>query len=450
MTDPNVTILNGAWSLLWRATSPYYLPAVLAKGGTFGSTHIPPLTTVAIPDSTTFQLYSSSVWGNVTIQLTSATVTGLPDVQPVSFLPSADARSVTATVSFTKLTFGGSYEIDGTGVVGCAMDLAESQAYNVPVVEAEAGAQAPPANMDLARGYRDELVRGANGVGLVGKYYDHNDTINLILRGDNAFAKVWPNGVRPGAHNTAYYMGLTANAATPEHRGDPDYTVGGNDTGNVSHGVYMQTMLVGTCNHYISTDPDRAEAYRSLRDDAAEFRKYTDHYPNPMTVDTVLAAVQNTTPLSAAELAAVPEPEVVREARLAAERDFPELQRQAEAEAAARAQQAVTYKSTGKFKFEFAMPTLTFSGTVVPSGIPPNLTLTATLTSLKAAIPSMKIDLITNSDPTLTADTQGEIDNAQWFQNVLGSGVNAQLGSPSVLSYLSGLINQAIVNIIGG
>jgi hypothetical protein len=450
MPDPNVAILNNAWALLWRQTSPYYLPTILANGATFGGTHIPSLAKVTVPDIGSIPLYSSDTWGNVSITLTSADVSGLPSVQNRSFTPSSDARSVTATVGFSELTFAGSYEVDGTGAVGCAMDVADALAITIPTALAAgmADSPVPPENMDLARQYRDQLVQSRNGVTLVGKYYDHNDTVNLILSQDNAFTRAWPNGVPEAEHNTAYYMQVTADAtADPD---DPDYTVGGNDTGYLYHGAYMQAILIATCNYYRTHDPDRADAYAALAQDAATFKGYTDQYPNPMTAGAVMSAVQNAQPMSATELAAVPEPEAVRAGRLAGERDFHELQRRALAERAAQEQQATTYKSTGNFSFGFPMPTLTFSGTVAIAGIPPRQTLTVELTSLSADIPYLKINLLTSTDPTFAVDAQNQINNAQWFQQVLGTKVNAQLGSDEVLSYLSGVINQAISNINSG
>jgi hypothetical protein len=208
-------------------------------------------------------------------------------------------------------------------------------------------------------------------------------------------------------------------------------------------------MLVGTC-HYYKNDPVHGDACTALAHDAATFQGYTNLYPDPMTADQVMTAVQNTPQMSAEELARVPEPEAVRHARLAAERDFPRLQRAAHAERAARQAQATTYKSTGHFSFGFAMPTLTFSGTVTASGIQPRLTLTVTLTKLSADIPNVAIRFLTNTDPAFAADAQSYIDDAQWFQKVLGAGVNSRLGSADVLSYLSGVVNQAITNITSG
>jgi hypothetical protein len=450
MPDPNVTILNNAWALLWRPSSAYYLPTVLANGATFGSTHIPSMSKVDVPDIGTIPLYSSDTWGNVSIKLTSATLSGLPSVQNQSFTPSSDARSVAAIVAFGELTFAGTYEVDGTGLVGCAMTWAESQAYG-PYgpggAEAEVGEPVPPQNMDLARQYRDQLTNSNHGVALISKYYDHNDTVNLVLGQNNAFTRRWPGGVTPQAPKTPYYMQMTANATA--NPGDPDYAIGGNDTGYQEHGAYMQGLLIATCQYYEQNDPVNAEAYAALATDAATFKGYTDQYPDPMTADQVMAAVQNAQPMPSEDLAAVPEPEPVRRGRLAAERDFPELQRAAMAEEAAQAAALNTYTSTGDFSFSFPMPTLTFTGGVTINGIPPNQILTAKLTSLSAAIPTIKITLLTNTDPNLAADAQSQIDNAQWFQKVLGTNVNAKLGSDQVLTYLSGVINQAIANILG-
>jgi hypothetical protein len=438
MPDPNVVILNSAWSLLWRQTSPYYLPTILANGATFGNAHIPALATVALSDIS-IPLFTSDVWGNVSIKLTSATVRGLPTIQNRSFTPSSDARSITAQVAFQTLTFSGSYELDGTGLAGCAMDVAGFKAYN----PADAP---PPEYMDLARQYRDRLVRSNNGAALVGKYYDHNDAVNVILNGDNVFTRRWPGGATPTAPNTAYYMRMTADATA--HPDDPDYTVG--DDGYQMHGGFMEASLVRACLDEAEHDSVNADALRALAKDAVDFKGYTDHYPDPMTADGVMAKVTNAQPMTAAELAAVPEPEAVRAGRLAAEQGLDELRRTIAAERAARAHDAPTYKSTGRFSFDFPMPSLTFSGTVAIRGIQPHLTITATLKSLQAEIPSLQIRLLTSTDPRLTADSQTVIDAARWFQKSLGSYVNAKLGSEEILSYLSGVINQAILNILAG
>ncbi|HET7505707.1 MAG TPA: hypothetical protein VFK02_32025 [Kofleriaceae bacterium] len=450
--NPNVLILQKAWALLWDPSSSYYLPNILQNGGTFGTTTIPSLAQVTIPDVPAIPLYSSSTWGDVDITLSSMLLSGLPAIQAQAFVPASDASSVSATVAFSKLTFAGLYKVDGTGLVGCGMDLAESSAYQGGGAGAASaqGSGPPPANMDLARGYRDQLAQTNNGIALVSKYYDHNDTVNLILGQDNAFTEAWPGNAptNPPANNTWYYMQVTSNAGA--NPGDPSYQVGGNNIGYLTHSAYMQSMLIGTCQYYAKQDPDNAEQYLALASDASTFQGYTNQYPDPMTVDEVLSAVQNTTPMSAAALAAVREPDAVRIGREAAARDFDALHNRALARHAARVAQATTYKSTGRFQFSFAMPTLTLTGTVAISGIPPSQTLTVTLTGLTAAIPSIAIDLLTGTDPSFTADAQDQINNAQWFQKVLGTKLNAQLGSASVLSYLSGIFNQAITGALAG
>jgi hypothetical protein len=304
--------------------------------------------------------------------------------------------------------------------------------------------------MDLARAYRDSLVQSPNGTALVSSYYDHNDTVNLILNQDNAFTGAWPYNcpANPAAQNTAFYMQVTANAAASPD--DSDYTVGGNDIGYQTHGAYMQGLLIGTCQYYQAIDRGNAEAYQSLASDAATFQGYTNKYPNPMTASAVMSAVASSQPMSAEELAAVPEPEAVRLGREAAERDFAEAHNRAMARRAARLEQATTYRSTGNFDFSFALPTLTFDGTVTISGIPPNQVLTVHLDSLTADIPNMNIDLLTGSDQTFTDYAQDRISNAPWFQKVLATKVNNEIGSAHVRDYLSNVFNQAIASLLNG
>ena len=442
-TNPNVVILDNAWQLLWNSSSAYYLPKILADGGTFGNTVIPPMRTVTVPPIDPIPLYQSDIWGGVNITLSDMTLDGLPSIESQSFTPSSDASTVAATVAFNRLEFAGSYEVVGTGLAGCAMDLAQSQAYPP---QARTG-PVPPEQMVMARQYRDNLVRSPNGTHLVSKYYDHNDTLNLILNQHNAFTKAWPLSVpgSPTDQTTAYFMQVTADAtANPDN---PNYTVG--DEAYLTHSAYMQCMLVGICQFYENHDPDRAEAYRSLASDASTFSRYTNMYPNPMTADSVMSAVASTQQMSAEELAAVPEPEAVRLGREAAERDFEELHNRAMAKRTARLAQATTYRSTGGFQFGFAMPTLTFNGTVAISGIPPNQILTLTFNTLSAAIPNVTIDLFTGTDPSFTADAQSHINDAQWFQQVLGTKLNAKLGSADVRDYLSNMFNQAILSVLG-
>lgn len=453
-TNPNVVILNKAWALLWNQSSSYYLPKIFANGGTFGKTVIPPLGSVQVPSIDPIPLYSSDFWGNVSITLSSMTLDGLPSIQNVSFAPSSDATSVQATVAFGQLKFSGSYEVDGTGIVGCAMDLAQGLAYQGGAVSAEDAIQdlqaIPPENLDLARKYRDRLVQSQNGSNLVATYYDRNDTVNRILNQDNAFTLVWPGNAptNPPDHDTVYYMQVTANStANPDN---PNYTVGGNNTGYLNHSGYMQGMLIGTCQYYEDNDPEYAEDYRTLARSTSTFQQYTNPYPNPMTSDQVMNTVVNTTPKTEEELAAVPIPAAVREGMEAAARDFDEMQNRAMARRAAREQQATTYKSHGQFQFSFTLPTLTFNGTVAISGIPPNQSLTVDLQTLTAAIPNIKIDLFTGTDRNFTSDAQSKINDAAWFQKTLGTKVNAKLGSSEVRDYLSNMFNQAILNILGG
>ena len=444
--NPNAVILNKAWALLWQPTSSYYLPTILKNGATFGGTTIPPMSQLPLNDIKSLPLYSSNFWGNVSISLTGLVLSGLPSIQNQSFTPSSNAASVTATVAFGSLTFGGNYEVVGSGIAGCAMSMGWAKAYS----GATAGDDPPPANMDLARQYRDQLVNqpGLNGLSLVSTYYDQNDTINTILSQNNAFTRAWPLAHPSGGPNltTAFYMGVT-NAAG-ENPGSPLYPVGYVDYD--VHAYYMQTVLLATALDYADGSKDAENPYVALADAIKGFKGYTlTKKDDPMTVNAVMDTVQNTPPMSAAALAAVPETEAARIGREMAERDYPRWRNEAMAAEAARTFQGTTYTSSGSFSFGFSMPTVTFTGTVMVSGIPPHETMTITLTSLTASIPNVDIQLLNGTDANFTRDAQAQINNAEWFQKNIGLKVNTELGSPTVLSYVSNLFNQALNNILG-
>lgn len=445
-TNPNVLILNKAWGMLWNSSSSYYLPAILQNGGTFGTTTIPPMASVNVPDQSDVSLYSSSVFGNVDISLTSITLTGLPSVQNQSFTPASDASSVSAVVAFGQLTISGSYEVDGSGIVGCAMDVARITGY--PHLGRERRASDDDGGdpeMDLARQYRAQLATTPNGMQLVSTYYDHNDTMTFILDNPNGFSYAWPNAA-PTGKKTAYYMDVTTNGAA-----DPAQQGGIANPGYNTHAYYMQTTLTAAALSYANGSTDPENPYYALAQDTVGFKNTTIPISTqgPTTVNNVMNLVASATPQprSAGE---VEEPEFVRHAREMAERDFPMWERAA-AEHARKTvtEQLTTYESTGQFSFSFAMPTLTFTGTVTISGFPPNETMTVAFTSLAAAIPQCNINLFTGSDPSFTAEAQRKISDADWFQNLIGMQVNAQLGSADVLTYLSNVFNQAIANALG-
>jgi hypothetical protein len=438
--DPNVVILNQAWALLWDPTSKFYLPTVLQNGGSFGNTTLPPMTQVALDDMDSIPLYSSNTWGDVEISLTGLNLSGLPSVQNQSFTPAPDASSVSGTVAFGSLTFSGLYEVLGSGLVGCAMDIARTKA-TPPPGGAGASAGPPPSNMDLARQYRDQLVAqsGNNGITLVSTYYDHNDTINTILNQNNPFTRAWPLATPSGPGlNTAHYMGVTNTAA--QNPTSPDYQVG--DEGYNIHGYYMQTLLLRTAELYANGSTDPENPYVALQNAIVGFKCHTMKHQQPMTVGAVMDTVQNTD--QQCDPGAMVEHDLARRGREMAERDFAMWHNQAMAAEAARVGQATTYRSNGAFVFDFGMPTVTFNGTVAISGIPPQQTMTVTLTSLTAAIPNVDIELLSGTDPTFTADAQDHIHDAIWFQKTIGLRLNAKLGSPKVLNYLSSLFNQAI------
>lgn len=443
-TNPNVLILNKAWGMLWDSTSAYYLPAILQNGGVFGSTTIPPMTSVAVPDQNHISLYASSTWGYVDISLTSISLAGLPSIENQTFTPTSDASSVTAVVAFGQLTIGGSYEVDGSSVAGSAMDVAESNADPTPPIpERRRRTAAADPNLDLARQYRAQLAQTTSGMQMVSTYYDHNDAMTFILDNSNAFSQAWPNAA-PTGKKTAYYMSVTSDgAANPTQQagiGDADYNL---------HAYYMQTTMTATALSYANGSTDPENPFYALALDTVKFKNATIPVSGQgsTAVQNVMNDVQNAAPPQALA-GQIEEPELVRAAREMAERDYPMWEQRSRAEHATRAALVTAYKSTGTFSFSFPMPTLTLTASVTVSGSPPNETLTVTFTTLTATIPNVVINLLTGSDPSFTADAQSEINDADWFQRVIGTQVNAQLGSPGVLTYLSNVFNQAIANAL--
>lgn len=449
-TNPNVAILDQAWAMLWEPTSDYYLPTILQKGGTFGKTTIPAMATVAVSDITAIPLYSSDTWGDVSIDLTSLQLSGLPSIQNGSFTPASDASSISAVVAFGSLTFSGSYEVTGSGLAGCAMDMAGSQAGGGGPIPPETGDAAGveddgPTNMDLARQYRDQLVQqsGANGTTMVSTYYDHNDTMNYILNRSNAFTLAWPTEATNDKTTRDFMQQTNAAAQNPK---DQNYQIGDDDYN--SHAMMMQNVLISTSFGYADSPTDPENPFVALATDTAAFRGNTIPYQQPSTVGTVMDTVQNATPLTTAQLATMEESPLARAARIRGERVFAKWDAVAKAREAARIEQATTYKSSGDFSFTFGMPTLTWSGTVAISGMQPLETMTVTVTTLTANVPNVTINLLTGTDQAFTSDAQSQINDATWFQKTIGTKVNAELGSASVLSYFSGVINQALISIL--
>ena len=455
-TNPNDVILSKAWNMLWDKSSKFYLPTILENGGDFGGEHIPPLQSVDLDDLKKIPLYQSKTWGNVDITLSSIVLSGIPQVSSNGFTPDSADGKISGGIAFSLLDIKGAYEVIGSGLVGCAMDLAQSSAESGPMpppVEEEEFpllGDAQPANLDLARDYRDQLInQGNNGATLVSTYYDQNDTMNTILNDHNAFTAAWPIAVPPGSGgNTKYYMGVTNVAG--QNPNDPVYTVGGSAYN--SHSYYMQTLLLGVAKNMANGSKDPENPYYALEQSITDFKSNTLPNDGSSTVDTVMTTVKTATPIIPSQggenLEEVVEHEVARKAREAAEKDFDMWQKKAEAAKAATVAAVTTYKSSGNFDFSFPMPTIAFDGTVKVSGISPNITMTTAVTKLTAAIPDVNINLLSGTDPSFTADAQSKIHDAVWFQQTIGVKVNAALNTQSLLGKISGVMNQALKTLL--
>ena len=429
MINRRQKLLNLAWEQLWSPGSEHYAPRVLQNGGTFRSMSLSPLGWITLPDIGSLPLYHSAPRGGVQVQLSSIRVAGLPSIEPVSEGFSCEGASATATVGFPSIELSGEYRIEGSRSPAAGISFATT---------------APPAqNIDLAEQYRDKLVQSTNGMSLVSSYYDQNDTINWVLGQPNSFTQAWPSH-QTNEHNTEYFMEITALAANTQSSssftvGDPDFQ---------SHGYFMQSMLLQTIQDYQNnppTDPESPdpESFQGLAENINGFGGYTRQFQSPMTVNEVMTKVQNQAPMSPEELRAVPEPEVARRARELAEREFPVYHQRALAQRAEIAARRVRYESRGRFGFAFSLPAVTLSGTLSGPRKIPGLKLTV----LRANTPRITIQLLTGTAMDFTHEAQVQLDRTTWFQQLLAAKIDAHLGSPHVLSYLSNLFHQALLSI---
>lgn len=153
-------------------------------------------------------------------------------------------------------------------------------------------------NLDLAREYKSKLQAGSGqGKTLVGWFDDDNDIINEILRSKKSvFAAQWPRKTTPidqtdpgkGSINTKDSMNATSAAA--QNPDDPDKKVG--DDAYQRHSYYMEGLLYHDAllgkAAYKGPAPN---PYDQLIAHIRSFAASTQQFPEPMTVQSVMSAV---------------------------------------------------------------------------------------------------------------------------------------------------------------
>jgi hypothetical protein len=444
--DPNEVIMQAAWARLWKVATKYYLPSIIVDGAQGNGIVVDPLGRLVIADTGTIPLYQSDTWGSVSVELTEGLVGGLDTLANGGMTYDPQSGAFSATVSIGCLTFGGNYAVSADGAVGCAIDSAAILLKGVsppgPAIASAAAGIGDQSDLDLAVGYRDQLVGFDNGLDLVSTYYDNNETLDYIVSNDTLFQQAWTLYETAG-QGTAYYAQQTATAAANPH--DSAAIVG--DENYRFHAAYMRATLFKRVVYYQGQgDPDGR--YQALATAIIGFKGQTDPYTQPMTAGQVMEQVAKPTPPTRAD-GARGEDSVEARAERQAELDEPMWEERARALEAERAasETAAPTPVKGHFDDSVAVASVTIDGSVAVTGTPPNTSLLVSLAGLTADVPPIAIEL--QGDSKLLSETQNAIARSSWFQQLLAKKIKDELGSQTVLSYLSNRVNQAITQALG-
>jgi hypothetical protein len=456
--DPNQLLMQLAWARLWTPGTPYYMPDAIVNGAQGNGVTVNPLGQLEIADTGPIPLVNSDTWGRLSVDLSNSIVGGLNTMADggMTYTPSTGAFA--ATISIGQAQFSGGYTVSGSGVTGCAVESAGALLKAMsPAPDAMTSAAqdvGDDGDMDLARSYRDQLVSSDAGLDQVASYYDNNETFNEIVTGTNAFSAAWPNATPTGpGKDSAYFAAQTSTAA--QNPTDPDATVGDEDYR--LHSYFMQEIMLRVLLANKRQDGDK---YDLAAQATLSFKGETKSPSAPqgaVPVATVMNAL-GASPPGVAEVAphietdagaAARNRELAERAEQLVERDFPMWERRAAAER--RRQEAERAESassiSGSFTDQFTVPSATITGTILVVGVSPNTSLQATISSLDASIPAIKVTL-SGSGGMLDA-AQNAIANAHWFQDLLTKKVHDRLNQPDILSWLTDRVNQAITQALG-
>lgn len=476
-------LLRFAWGQLWKPGTPYYLPDAIANGASGAGVVVPPLAARPVPDLGPYNLFSSDPWGSVSISLVDNTLDGLRTAADGGFRYDEATRTYTAVVRFGALDFSGRYKLFGGGLDGCAIACVSGLLHAVPAVgaaradEAAAGAggdEPPTPEQDriaLAQEYRGKLVTSDNGLDLVARYYDNNETMNEIAAGQNIFSKNFATRPTSAAGRTVNSVDLanvtTAAAVNPS---DPDEKVG--DALYRMHAYQMQILFAKACDtaYRATGDTKYTDAGRA----STSFATLVTNHPrqDALTVDEVMDTVRSADdrptqallhrrPGEAAvdgeDLGVRAPAEASEEYRLATELAQEAIDEWEASgwqslfswEVAERAALATGVPiGYGTFGDRLTGPSVTLGGRVDYAGEPTKLTLTITVDSVAADLP--EIDILLDGDPgTLYDRVVNELANAVFVKDLVRRKLETVLNAPSVRTYLEERVNQSISQALG-
>jgi hypothetical protein len=460
-------LLKKAWEQLWKPGTPYYLPTVFMDGASGGGKTVPALGSRPVPDLGPFGLFGDSTFGEVNLSLNGASIGGLNTASNGGFTYTDATQVFTAQINFAGLTYNGNYAVTGNGVLGCALAGASGLMHILPGAKAEADSALAGSDDDtrlqLARQYRDNLVKSPAGLEMVGTYYDNNWAMNEVVRGNNLFTN-YMNQNRPVSSSMADQTKVAAQS--PD---DPTKTVG--DNSYYFNSMLRQGAFMRACQ---LLDPSGTGPYGEAADATFQFKgAVIDNYSGPVTVSTVMNNVQQAPTGSLRKFAATANEDEETVGGIAVSRfrtpEALELFRKAhaeieafEAEYMSKGGRNQTFTEllaagdmpigSGSFNDTFAAPNFKITGTVVISGPPENPQLVVTVTKLEANVPSINVSLSQSSpwpQPSLYDKVVQALANAGFVHDLIRSKLNDKLSDPSVMSYLTNRINDSINDALG-
>ncbi|WP_437333131.1 hypothetical protein [Sorangium sp. So ce394] len=437
-----------AWKLLWTKGTPFYLPTIILNGLEDGRASLPPLAPRPVKDLGPIALFNKDPWGTVSISLSEATVAGLDTIHDQGFEFDSKTGAFNAKIGFDSLVLAGKYSVDGSGLAGCAVAAATVLLGLLPPRSSAAaadGSELDDEHIALARNYQAQLAQSPTGQQLVGAYYDNNDAMNEIVRGDTFFRHAFPTVVTDGKTSRDFADQTTVAAKSPN---DPARSVG--DPTYRLHAFKMQLAFARSAAKLWENTGD--SKYLEVGKAKDEFYHQATHGPaqGTTTVGNVMEAIRNADP-GAARALATQSHLALDPIYEAAEREIDEAHARWTAANVTRpyselARAVASDLGQGTFSDAFGVPSLSLSGTIEIGGSGPNVTLT--LTRLTTDIPEIDIALSTSLPDTLYDQVVQSLADAQFIKDLLRRSVENALGTKSTLDYLSTAVNAAIAKVL--
>ncbi|MEM8623971.1 MAG: hypothetical protein AAGG47_10655 [Pseudomonadota bacterium] len=446
-------LMELAWSILWKKGSPFYLPDLILEGGTVNGKKVPAFNRRDIRSLGPVALFNKKPWGSVSVTFENASLDGLATISNKGFTFKPEDDTFSATVGFSNLTFAGDYALTGDGLAGCAIAGATGILGMFPLEAAGDSVDAVPyddTHLELARSYRSKLVTSEGGLSLVSRYYDNNDAMNEIVRGDTFFTKIFPTEETDGKTSADFATQTTLAAQNPD---SDAHTVGGTAYNN--HAFAMQIAFTKSANDLYKKTGDTK--YTTAATQSATFLNQTQKTglaETPNKVSTIMDAVASSTPDDGAGEKETDSVAPQTDAQRAIEERITRAHEAwlAEGNESRSYSELLTasgaHLGTGSFNDSFDVPSFTFEGTAKVTGTVPDVKLTITLTKVSVDLPNINIQLQPLSNSKLYAEVVQAVAQSKFLHDLLRRRLNSALSGQDVLDYFSERINDAITKAL--